>query len=125
MSAKLPARYFRRIIENLVDNAVKFTQEGTVRVLVCGTDAGEVCVEVRDTGVGMAHPEALFAEFKQASEGTKRAHEGSGLGLTIAGRLARLMGGSIEVESTKGEGSCFTVRLPRTLDLDTDDAPSS
>ena len=125
MSAKLPARYFRRIIENLVDNAVKFTQEGTVRVLVCGTDAGEVRVEVRDTGVGMAHPEALFAEFKQASEGTKRAHEGSGLGLTIAGRLARLMGGSIEVESTKDEGSRFTVRLPRTLDLDTDDVPSS
>ncbi|PSR00107.1 MAG: hypothetical protein BRD48_02205 [Bacteroidetes bacterium QS_9_68_14] len=114
--ATLPARYFRRIVENLVDNAVKFTAEGTVRVLVRGTEDGEVRVEVSDTGIGMEHPGALFAEFKQASEGVTREHEGSGLGLTIAGRLARLMGGSIEVQSAKGEGSRFTVRLPKTLD---------
>jgi signal transduction histidine kinase/ligand-binding sensor domain-containing protein len=110
IQARLPAPYFRRIVENLVDNAVKFTSSGLVRVSV--HDAG---VEVRDTGVGMDEDESdvLFGEFKQASEGISRAYEGIGLGLTIAGRLARLMGGGIEVESAPGEGSTFTVRVPK------------
>ena len=123
--AHLPAPYFRRIVENLVDNAVKFTSSGQVRVVVREASAGGVRVDVHDTGVGMKEEEAerLFDEFKQASEGISRTHEGIGLGLTIAGRLARLMGGDIEVESTRGGGSTFTLRLPRAPAVE--DAASS
>lgn len=111
---RLPLSYFHRIVENLVDNAVKFTHEGAVHVAV-RDDGGHVRVVVRDTGIGIPgdHPGRLFDEFKQTSEGITREHEGIGLGLTIAGRLARLMGGAITVESTEGEGSCFTLRLPK------------
>ncbi|PSQ68848.1 MAG: hypothetical protein BRD29_02800 [Bacteroidetes bacterium QH_2_67_10] len=111
---RLPLSYFHRIVENLVDNAVKFTHEGAVHVAV-RDDGDHVRVVVRDTGIGIPgdHPGRLFDEFKQTSEGITREHEGIGLGLTIAGRLARLMGGAITVESTEGEGSCFTLRLPK------------
>ncbi len=74
-----------------------------------------VRIDVEDTGIGMnptAIPE-LFGAFRQESTGTRRSHEGSGLGLTIVRRLVDLMHGHIEVESEKGEGSTFRVYLPQ------------
>lgn len=101
------------IIESLVSNAVKFTRDGSVRVRIDGREDA-VVVEVRDDGIGISRDflPHIFEEFKQESDGVARNFEGSGLGLTIAKRLIMLLGGDIEVESTKGEGSTFRVVLP-------------
>lgn len=102
-----------RIIDSLVSNAVKFTRNGRVHVRVdCSADP--LLVEVRDEGIGISRDflPYIFEEFKQESVGATRDFEGSGLGLTIANRLVTLLGGHIEVESTKGEGSTFKVVLP-------------
>ena len=105
----------RRILRNLVSNAVKFTDEGG-SVTIRATEVEEgVQIEVEDTGIGI-DPEFvpnLFDAFKQESTGNERTHEGSGLGLSVAHRLVNLMHGSIDVETAKGEGTCFTVRLPQ------------
>ena len=101
------------ILQNLVSNAVKYTNEGTIEIRVWG-DENRVVLEVRDTGIGM-NPERvgdLFEPFRQASEGFDREYEGTGLGLAVTKKATQQMGGSIEVDTQKGEGSRFTVRLP-------------
>ncbi len=107
-----------RVLDNLIGNAIKFTEAGTVTVTVV-RDEAHVRVAVRDTGVGI--PEAfrgiLFSEFRQASNGHGRTHEGSGLGLAITQRLVARMGGEISVETAEGEGSTFTVALPAASPL--------
>jgi PAS domain S-box-containing protein len=108
-------RKLRQILINLVGNAVKFTEAGSVELEVRGAD-GVVEFGVRDTGVGIAprHLESIFEPFTQVeTERARRAH-GTGLGLSVSRRLARLLGGDLSVESTPGEGSAFTLRLPRT-----------
>jgi PAS domain S-box-containing protein len=117
-------RVLHRVLTNLVANAIKFTEEGAIRVTV--ERAGdEAVLRVSDTGIGISDEflDQIFEEFRQESEGLTRAHEGSGLGLTITRRLVELMGGAIEAESTKGEGSTFTVRLP--LDDAEEDPPDA
>ncbi|WP_263792544.1 sensor histidine kinase [Salinibacter sp.] len=102
-----------RILNNLVQNAVKFTDDGTVRIRAEPVEFG-VRIGVRDTGVGIApafRPD-LFEPFKQESEGVAREYDGTGLGLALTKRLVDLLGGAIEVDSAKGEGSAFTVELP-------------
>ena len=103
-----------RVVNNLVGNAIKFTRTGGVLVEV-GAEGAEAVLRVRDTGEGIAEAFVphLFAPFRQESDGLDRRHEGSGLGLAITRRLVELMGGQIEAASRKGEGSTFTVRLPR------------
>ena len=104
------------IVWRLVDNAIKFTHEGTVTVRLAAQGA-DACVTVEDTGIGIG-PEFLphvFDEFEQESKGMDRNYEGTGLGLSIVRRLAELSGARITVESTKGEGSAFTVCLPSSL----------
>ncbi len=105
----------RRILHNLVSNAVKFTDpDDTITVRAAERD-GTVHLEVEDTGIGI-DPEFvphLFDAFEQESTGSDRTHEGSGLGLAVAHRLVNLMNGSIDVDTAKGEGTCFTVRLPK------------
>jgi signal transduction histidine kinase len=111
--ARLDEQYLRQILHNLIDNALKFTHEGEVAVVLRAED-GDAAIRVRDTGIGV-DPDFvpnLFQDFKQESEGLARTYEGSGLGLAISMRLAELMGGTISVESEKGEGSTFTLRLP-------------
>jgi len=102
-----------RIVDNLVSNAIKFTDPGgTVVLRVLAPDDAAV-LEVEDTGVGIddAYRPHLFESFSREDESSGR--EGSGLGLPIAKRLTELMGGTIEVESEKGVGTTFTVRFPR------------
>ncbi len=102
-----------RVLQNLISNAVKFTDRGGVTVRV-GRRGDRAMLEVRDTGRGMteAFLPHLFDEFRQESTGAARTHEGSGLGLAITKRLIELMEGTIEVESTQGEGSVFRVTWP-------------
>lgn len=104
----------QRVLTNLISNAVKFTHEGHVTVCL-RADEDVATLQVEDTGVGIADEalEQIFEDFKQESEGFTRSFEGSGLGLAITKRLVTLMNGSIRVESTKGQGSIFTVALPR------------
>jgi protein-histidine pros-kinase len=113
----LDPRIYRQIVFNLGANAIKFTNpHGRVRLEV--TDKGAVdCIEVRvrDTGIGMTSEEIsrLFVPFQQLDSGPGRRHQGSGLGLVLTRRFAELCGGSIRVESAKGQGTTFTVTLPR------------
>jgi PAS domain S-box-containing protein len=106
----------RRIVENLLENAIKFTPgDGRIDLRVYEDD-GMAVLEVEDTGIGISE-EALpdiFDAFKQESEGLTREYEGSGLGLSNVKELTELLGGTIEVDSEKGEGSRFTVLLPPT-----------
>jgi PAS domain S-box-containing protein len=116
----------RQILLNLLSNAVKFTEKGgrvTVRCGVAESLPRESAVEgrgpwsyveVEDSGIGIAPQEmrAIFEPFVQADTGRTRSYGGTGLGLTISQRLARLMGGDITARSEEGEGSCFTVWLP-------------
>ncbi|MEP0548014.1 MAG: ATP-binding protein [Rhodothermales bacterium] len=104
-----------RVINNLVGNAIKFTEKGGTVAVIVDADDGHVRVRVQDTGVGISEAflPRLFEEFRQESTGLARSHEGSGLGLAITKRLIEQMGGTIEAESTKGTGSVFTVKLGR------------
>jgi len=106
----------RRILSNLLDNALKFTPEGgQVAVRTYVDESGMAVVEVEDTGEGIAE-EALpevFEAFKQESQGLTREYEGAGLGLSIVQKLVDALGGSIEVDTEKGEGTLMKVRFPR------------
>ena len=121
------ATRIRQVVNNLVSNAVKFTESGGVHIHLSlapvGTHdalpAGQrwVCVEVADTGPGIA-PETLsrlFSAFTQADQSVSRRYGGTGLGLVISQELARLMDGEITVDSEPGRGSTFTLRLPLTV----------
>ena len=121
-SAALDKNLLNRVLNNLISNAIKFTNEGGVVVRV-GADAEEVWADVTDTGVGIspAFIPHLFEEFSQESKGMARSFEGSGLGLAISRRLVETMGGVIEVESEQDVGSTFTVRLPRNVPQDEED----
>ncbi len=108
----------KQVVMNLVGNAVKFTEEGSVSVNVfCATRVGsrmvDLMIAVEDTGIGIpaSKVEDIFGKFSQAESSTSRRFGGSGLGLSIAKTLVELMGGQITVNSKPGKGSCFTVTL--------------
>jgi signal transduction histidine kinase/PAS domain-containing protein len=102
----------RQVLINLLFNAVQFTSEGRISVSV-EQDEGEVRIAVRDTGIGIApeHQRRIFDAFWQVRQSSTREVGGSGLGLTVAQRMAQILGGEILVRSVPGEGSTFTVRL--------------
>ncbi|MEX1055340.1 MAG: ATP-binding protein, partial [Rhodothermales bacterium] len=102
-----------RVLHNLIGNAIKFTEDGGVRVQIWSAD-DRCYLAVSDTGVGIDDQflPLVFDEFRQESSGTMRSHQGTGLGLAITRRLVDLMCGHISVESEKGKGSTFTVSLP-------------
>ena len=113
-SVSLDPLRLRQILLNPVGNALKFAERGGVRVSV-DYDAHEeqISVQVADTGPGIsaAALARVFDAFQQADGTVARRHGGAGLGLTISRNLAALMGGGIEVRSTEGEGTCFTVHV--------------
>jgi len=100
-------------LRNLVANAIKYTEKGEV-VVRAYRDEGAAMLEVEDTGIGMDPEvaESLFEPFRQASEGLSREYEGTGVGLAVTKEAVDQMGGTIEVETEKEEGSRFTMRLP-------------
>src|SRR5690606_7169928 len=121
-----------QIIKNLISNAIKFTEKGSVEVSICKPSTSvkfqeitlppsEVLeVSVKDTGIGI--PEAkrkmIFEAFQQAEGGTSREYGGTGLGLTISRELSRLLGGEIHIKSQVGAGSVFKVYVPVDLTSD-------
>ncbi|MEQ8271346.1 response regulator [Algiphilus sp.] len=116
----------RQIVVNLLGNAIKFTEQGEVRLELEGSD-DQLVVHVFDSGIGMDAETArrVFRAFEQADGSTSRRFGGTGLGLAISRRLAELLGGSLEVQSTPGEGSCFTLRLPLQAAPDTEAPPEA
>jgi signal transduction histidine kinase/CheY-like chemotaxis protein len=106
----------KQILINLVGNAIKFTEQGSITVVVCGDDAarGQLRLAVVDTGIGMTSEQCgrIFKAFSQADASTTRRFGGTGLGLVISQRLAMMLGGGIEVTSQLGGGTTFTLSLP-------------
>ncbi|KJH72710.1 histidine kinase [Aliterella atlantica CENA595] len=109
----------RQVLINLISNAIKFTGEGKVAVTVEELWSDRLAIAVKDTGIGIAEAdiEHIFDEFRQANQTITRQHGGTGLGLAICDRLVRLMQGKIDVESKLGEGSTFTIEIPRRVEV--------
>ncbi|XUY26096.1 response regulator [Agrobacterium sp. rho-8.1] len=109
---------FRQIVTNLTGNAIKFTERGHVLIELSAepVDESEVILvlRVKDTGIGIPPHQLdhIFEKFNQADSSSTRRHEGTGLGLAITVGLVGIFGGKVDVESTIGEGSTFTVALP-------------
>ena len=106
----------RQTLLNLLSNAAKFTQAGTI-TLAAQRDATQIVFRVQDSGIGMTEEQLakLFQRFSQADASTTRRFGGTGLGLSITKAFTSMLGGTIDVTSQPGHGSCFTVRLPLTL----------
>jgi PAS domain S-box-containing protein len=107
-------RRVRQILNNLISNAVKFTESGSVSIR-SRIDGDRVRIAVEDTGIGIREEDlgGLFVPFRQIDSGLTRTYEGTGLGLSICERLVDKLGGTIQVESTPGTGSVFEIALPR------------
>lgn len=140
VAPNMPAHVFgdtlrlEQVLNNIISNAVKYTENGEVTIYAepltdqgTGIHKGIIC-SVRDTGIGI-EPEAMgriFSRFEQADLTYARRYSGAGLGLNIASELTTLMEGSIDVASTKGKGSCFTIKIPLGSDipLESDTVPA-
>ncbi len=119
---KTDGHRLQQILRNLLTNAIKFTDSGSVSLEILkpggpwkGLNAdGYLKMEVRDTGIGIPEEKqaSIFEAFKQADGSTMRKYGGTGLGLSISRELSTLLGGSLTLESEKGKGSCFTLTLP-------------
>ena len=112
--ASLDYQVFQRVLSNLMDNAIKFTEKGHV-ALTIEAQEDTLSLHTSDTGIGIsdAFLPHIFDEFAQESTGLERTHQGTGLGLSVSKRLIELIGGTIHVESRKEQGSVFTVTFPR------------
>ncbi len=115
-----PVRY-SRIATNLIGNAIKYTEKGSVVVTLSSEEMDDgriaMCLTIKDSGIGIAEHKLnkIFEKFSQADTTTTRKYGGSGLGLTITKQLVEMMSGTIAVESTLGKGSIFTARIPFAL----------
>lgn len=104
---------FTSIFNNLINNAIKFTDDGSVTLKVDSNNKN-VVIAVIDTGVGISEEKQnlIWEEFRQASEGYNRSFEGTGLGLTIARKYTDIMHGTVSAKSTLGKGTTFEVSFP-------------
>ncbi|MGB1016698.1 MAG: ATP-binding protein, partial [Nannocystaceae bacterium] len=112
----------QQVLFNLVSNALKFTHNGSVNIEVCGEHRAArewILIRVSDSGIGIPADkiEIIFKAFRQVDEGSARTFQGSGLGLAISRHYCTMMGGGLDVISEPGEGSTFTVRIPKVLEL--------
>jgi signal transduction histidine kinase len=103
----------KHVLQNLINNAIKFTENGSVTVFAKYASTA-IEFKVKDTGIGMPQDmlPSIFQMFRQLDSSSTRSYGGSGVGLYIVKKFVDLLGGTIEVESTLGEGSTFTVTLP-------------
>jgi PAS domain S-box-containing protein len=108
------SKRLRQILVNLLDNAIKFTDKGTVELEAYEIPTNRVAILVRDTGIGIAQSDIkyIFQEFRQVNQTYSRRHGGTGLGLAIVDKLVKLMQGTVSVESQIGKGSTFRIELP-------------
>ncbi|HWB53579.1 MAG TPA: ATP-binding protein [Tepidisphaeraceae bacterium] len=119
ISSNLPtilgnADYLQRAVANLVDNAIKYTKDGGQIIVAAAQNNGQIAIEIRDTGIGIP-PEDLsriFERFYRVDRSRSREMGGTGLGLSIVKHIVQNHGGSVDVASTLGKGSVFTIRLP-------------
>jgi Signal transduction histidine kinase len=104
----------QQILKNLLSNAFKFTEKGSVHLQIQSADEGLLAISVTDTGIGIPKDKQklIFEAFQQVDGKTNRVYGGTGLGLSITSEFVKLLGGYIQLNSTLGEGSCFTVYLP-------------
>ncbi|MDR1014986.1 MAG: DUF3365 domain-containing protein [Coriobacteriales bacterium] len=105
----------RRILENLVDNAIKYTHpKGRIRVSVAFEQGGMIVISVADDGIGIAEEDQkdIFERYRQGFQSPNRRYRGTGLGLSVVKELAEMHGGSVSVESARKQGSTFVVRIP-------------
>jgi two-component system phosphate regulon sensor histidine kinase PhoR len=103
-------------VGNLLDNAIKYSGEGAhVEVVVAGSNGDGLAIQVRDAGPGIEqrHLPRIFERFYRVDQARSRAMGGTGLGLAIVKHIAQAHGGSVAVASTPGQGSVFTIRLPK------------
>jgi two-component system phosphate regulon sensor histidine kinase PhoR len=114
-----------QMLVNLLDNALKFTETGEVRLRVSAEDPGRVRIDVSDTGIGISeeHIPRLFERFYVVDKSRSRKLGGTGLGLSIVKHIVQSHGGTVGVESTLGRGTMFTVRLP--VDVDVEERPAA
>jgi PAS domain S-box-containing protein len=112
----------KQIMLNLLSNAVKFTHRGSVGVTAVAQNGG-VSISVGDTGIGIAeeHLAAIWEDFRQVDQSSTREFGGTGLGLSITKKLVEALGGHVNLRSTLGEGSTFTITLPRESEIATDE----
>ena len=103
-----------RVLNHLIDNAMKFTNDGGITVKV-RPESDDVAITVQDTGPGIGDEfqKRVFDAFSQESEGSTRSHQGSGLGLTVSKRIVECMGGQLRINSTKGDGTRVSILLPQ------------
>ncbi len=107
-----------QVLKNLLSNAFKFTETGSVELVITKTGDGRLQFAVTDTGIGISPEQqrAVFEAFRQADGTISRKYGGTGLGLSISRELARLLGGTISLQSVQGEGSTFSLNLPFVYD---------
>ena len=107
----------QQLLTNIIINAIKFTEEGTVSVELKELNQDKIIITIKDTGIGISEIDLkyIFQAFRQVDQSKTRNYQGTGLGLAIVKDLLDLMGGTITVESILGEGSTFSVELPREV----------
>lgn len=120
--------FFIQILSNLISNAIKFTDAGSIEIsngVKIDEEENFAFISVQDTGIGIEEKnfKVIFEDFRQVSEGMNRKYEGSGLGLSLCKKMAEMMGGKIQVQSILGSGSTFTLFLPYTGILTPDIKP--
>src|SRR5690606_4789707 len=113
LMAHIDKRYFELIVTNIVENAIKYSDNGLIRITL-KSDQQYLYLSVQDDGIGISkeYLNRLFTPFEQESVGYNREFEGSGIGLTITKKLVDLLSGEIKIDSKKGEGTLVSVILP-------------